>query len=408
MRITMVANRLNVTKGGSDLSLDLLARRLAGRGHSVRVITVNTTAPNKLEESVPYTVDPRPAGENVSRIELARTLSGIFRNSSSDTDVFHVFNPPFITIGGLYRWRGGTTPVVGRLNNYTVFCTNPTLMDGECHKKCTLSDKFRHDPRGLPSRIARSPTYLTRSTVEPALINEVDRLFAISPAVREIYETNGLSSSSIDVVPNFYNPEFTTDDGDTRPTGSPSRKSNERLKILYVGRLVRNKGVDVLVDAIAQLDREEAVLNVVGDGEMRTELEEQVAATGVSDRIRFHGWVDHKNLPEYYRAASVFVHPGRWPEPFGRTIIEAMQFGTVPVVTDVGAPPWIVGEAGIVVPKNDPQALGSALTDLAASPRRRRELTSAVSDRVERFAPGQVLNRIEKVYADLQKNAAPK
>ena len=390
MRVSFIANRLNTAHGGSDFSLDLMARSLVERGHDVRVITLNTTAENRMARATPYEVTETMLGDGASRVDLARAVYGTLEDREAETDVFHVFNPPFVTMGGLYRLRGGETPVVGRLNNYTIFCTNTTKMDGDCHRNCTVADKFRHDERPLTSKVARSPTYVTRSTVEPWLINHVDRLFAISPAVRDIHAMNGLDEETVAVVPNFYDPAFESEADDAA--------EHDSVELVYVGRLTWTKGVDVLLDAVAGMDRTDVRLTVVGDGEMMETARERAQSASIADRVDFEGWVDHEALPAYYSRADLFVHPGRWPEPFGRTMLEAMQCGCVPVVTESGAPPWIVDDAGVTVPKDDPAALSTVLDDLAGDPDRRTTLGERARERVDRFAPERVLDTLEGQY----------
>jgi len=350
MDVTLVVNKLDLRGGGSNRSLELLARRLARTGNDVSVVTLNPKK-NALTGDHPFTVIEAEPGRLGTRLGTHEQVYRVLERYERETDVYHVFAPNLLPGAGLYCTRDPATPVVGRLNNYNMFCVNTNRMDGECYRNCSVRAKFAHQDAGVGKRLAKLPLYASRTYVEPRLLNGVDRLFAISPTVGTAYEHNGVDGDLIDVVPNFYNRTFATDAGDA--TGTAPAEKDERqaegneTRILFVGRLTEIKGVDVLVEALARLQRDDVVLDLVGDGDRRDALEAQVAEAGIGDHVTFHGWVAHENLPQYYDGADVFVHPGRLPEPFGRTLLEALQFDCPLVVSAVGAPPWVAGEAGV-------------------------------------------------------------
>ena len=137
---------------------------------------------------------------------------------------------------------------------------------------------------------------------------------------------------------------------DTRffPVGEASRAAIRRRlgfegKVVFaLGRLARNKGYDLLIDAFSVLAKREpeAVLHLAVGGErldprekaLLDDLKGRVAATGHAERIHFGGFVSEADLPDYYRAADLFVLCSRY-EPFGMTAIEAMASGTPTIVT---------------------------------------------------------------------------
>lgn len=391
MRICFVANRLNRRAGGSDVSLDLMARSLVDRGHNVKVLTINTWESNEVRSEVPFEISDHSVGNNPSRIALARKIYRLLEENAAGTDCYHVFTPQFCSIAGLWRHLGGDVPIVGRLNNYTPFCTNTKLMDGTCHERCTIRDKFHHDPRSLGKRVARLPSHVSRSTLEPGLMNRIDLFFAISPAVRSVYEYNGLDTDRIKVVPNFYDPSF------GGQVGEINHAETDPPRLLYVGRLVESKGADLLVKAAGQLDHAVHV-DIVGQGPLEAHLRQLVRETGVADFVKLHGWVDRRQLPRYYAHADIFVHPCRWPEPFGRSLLEAMQYRCPLVVADVGGPPWVVGDAGVAVEPNDQAALASVIDELCNDPDRLATLRAATKDCLTRFGPNRVLDQIEAHY----------
>ena len=109
--------------------------------------------------------------------------------------------------------------------------------------------------------------------------------------------------------------------------------------LVWVGRLEKLKGVDILISAVAQLDDPNAILLIVGGDEeapeLRDELQAQAAAAGIAANIRFEGAVSHDALPTYYSAADICVVPSYY-ESFGLVAVEAMACGTPVVASRVG------------------------------------------------------------------------
>lgn len=392
MDVAIIADKLNISKGGSNYSLDLIAESLATRGNDVTVVTVHFAHENELPEERSYEVRSQPL-DGDSRLANARIASRRLEELAPEFDLMHVFNPALLPSAGWYKRGETTTPIVGRLNTYDVFCTNLAHMDGECHRNCTVYRKFTHSTRELPSNTANIPKYVFDTYAFPRLANELDRLFAISPQVADVFKGIGLDRSRISVVPNFYDPAFNG--------GTEDVQSFEYEKTaLYAGALKKYKGPHLLIDALTELPEQYGVA-IAGEGPARTALEKRASQCGVRERVTFLGWVDHEKLPPYYKGADAFVHPGLWPEPFGRTILEAMQCRCPPVVSDVGAPPWIVEDCGLVFERDDSTHLASQIAMLFDDDRTYAELQTACDDRLAEFAPERTVSRIEQQYRDL-------
>ncbi len=151
---------------------------------------------------------------------------------------------------------------------------------------------------------------------------------------------------------------------------SPPDGGVERAqRVLYVGRVERSsrwKGLQVLVDALVELRRQvpDVRLDVVGDGDDVGELKARAARLGVADCIDWHGKVDHKDLPYFYRRAGVTVLPSLTEsESFGMTLIEAMATGCPVVGSEVGGIPFVIrdGVDGLLARPGNPTALAAAL-----------------------------------------------
>ena len=142
------------------------------------------------------------------------------------------------------------------------------------------------------------------------------------------------------------------------------------ITVGFLGRLVPEKGLTVLLEAVAQDPRHH--LRIGGSGPLRAQLEASVATAGLSNRAEFLGPVDPDDVVSFYSALDVLAVPSlptpTWTEQFGRVAVEAMACGVPVVSSDAGALPDVVGGAGIVVPAGDAAVLAAALAE-AGGPR---------------------------------------
>lgn len=185
------------------------------------------------------------------------------------------------------------------------------------------------------------------------------------------------------------------------PAGPPS--------VLFAGRLVREKGVLVLLQAFRRLlDRApSAWLDIAGSGP-EGDLAQRIATEkGLSDRVVFHGWLSHNDLERLYSRAWVLAVPSVWEEPFGMVAIEAAARGVPAVVSEVGGLAEIVidEETGFHVPPNDPDALACALLRFVGD----KVLTGAMGARArlraaEHFSMETHVDRIRDLYERVKGN----
>lgn len=134
---------------------------------------------------------------------------------------------------------------------------------------------------------------------------------------------------------------------------------------VFAGRLVPEKGVDVLLQAFAIVicGLPEARLMIAGDGPERDKLIELTEKLGITRNVTFLGHLDKGELERRFAQAWVQVVPSRWAEPFGLVAVEAMMRGTAVVASSMGGLREIVqdGETGFLVPPNDPRTLAEKL-----------------------------------------------
>ena len=169
------------------------------------------------------------------------------------------------------------------------------------------------------------------------------------------------------------------------------RSADDVLTVGYVGRLVPEKGVDTLLDALAALPRGKFRAMIAGTGSAAEGLRNRASELGIADQVSWLGYVPYADTPAVYRQCDVLVVPSRtvprWKEQFGRVVIEAIACGTVVVASDSGELPRVIRatDGGWVFPEGDAQALASRLEALRQAPEalaeRRRRSHATVVDR---------------------------
>ena len=140
-------------------------------------------------------------------------------------------------------------------------------------------------------------------------------------------------------------------------------------RILFMGQVVRGKGLDLLLAAAARLQGEWTI-DVAGDGPQLEECREQAARLGIGSRINFAGWVEHASLHDRLRQSNFVVVPSRWPEPFGMVGIEAMSRGRAVVAFATGGiPDWLEdGVTGLLARPGDAASLAAGMQRLLDDP----------------------------------------
>lgn len=161
------------------------------------------------------------------------------------------------------------------------------------------------------------------------------------------------------------------------------RRSGSPARLVFVGRLARQKGLDLLLEAVARLPGREAALDIVGDGPERERLEGLAASREAGCPVRFLGWRSGDDLVACYQSADVFVVPSR-DEGMPNTVLEAMACGLPVVGSRISGIEEAVrdGETGLLFPPGDVGALADTIARLMADGGERARMGAAARDRV--------------------------
>ena len=188
-------------------------------------------------------------------------------------------------------------------------------------------------------------------------------------------------------------------------------RMGDQFVVGYVGRLLFDKGLGVLIEAIARLPPSYQ-LRLVGGGPDRGALGQLATSKGVAQRVEFAGAVSSQEIPQAFAAMDALALPSltrrNWKEQFGRVLIEAMACETPVIGSDSGEIPNVIGDAGLVTPEGDVQALAAALAHLGSDPALRADLARRGRQRVlDRFTQEQVARRTVTLYNEVLSGAGP-
>jgi rhamnosyl/mannosyltransferase len=235
------------------------------------------------------------------------------------------------------------------------------------------------------------------------VLDRASRIIVASPPMAETAEQLAdhrdkcvVVPYGIDVAPFEMTPEMTA-------RVAAIRADARRPLLLFVGRLVPYKGVDVLVRAMVDTP---AHLVIIGDGPLRAPLEQLAADLGVADRVRFAGTLPDPDVVGHYHACDTFVLPSvTRAEAFGMVQLEAMACGKPVISTDLpSGVPWVNrhGESGLVVPPGNVERLREAIGTLLRDEPLRARLGAGARQRDARdFTARRMAERTVALYREV-------
>ena len=188
---------------------------------------------------------------------------------------------------------------------------------------------------------------------------------------------------------------------------APDHSYHEGLAIGCVGRLVAEKGLDTLLQALAENRGERWHLTVVGEGPDRERLERVTSDLRLAARVRWAGALPPDRLAQLWPELDVLVLPSRqlpaWTEPVGQVLMEAMAHEVVVVGSATGVIPEVIGDAGVIVPPGDAAALAAALRRLAADSARGPLVHAARTRAMQRFSDDAVAEATMRFWGEILK-----
>ena len=319
MKIYLYTLRYNpASGGGSHHALATYIRAVAKAGHTP-VLTTFFSDDNSYKEKPCEMREERFHG---GFIALQRRVAATMRENQ-DADVHVVAGPTLMWGGGMYR-KHGAVPVVVNLNNYT-----PGM---GLQRNTSLLHRYKW--------------YVWEKLLGVRYARPIDLAILESPVVQNEYEHFGYRFKKSVIL------SSPADIASSSTLPSPYPNDPALFHVLFAARLVRDKGPDLFVKAAIGLPQD-IHMHVIGSGGEESLLRKLIEENKLATQVHLHGWKPREELLAFFRHASLFIHPCRWPEPFGLVVVEALRAGLPIVATEDTGAAWAAGEAGVTFKKDD-------------------------------------------------------
>jgi len=372
MRVLLLNKAYPPVIGGIERHVETLASGLARRGTEVEVLVCNEGLRRVVEGENHLTVIRLPSPGKVASMHLGPTTPLWVRRLR--VDLIHVHLP--YPMGDLSAWlTRPSAPIVATWHSDIV--------------------RQRHLVRFY-------------RPLREWFLGRADRILVTSPPLLENTPALSAYRTKCRVVPLGIEPERFLLTSEVERRAREIRDSLGTPLILFVGRLVKYKGLHYLLRAMPPL---QARLLIVGNGPLRKALEAECHALSIAERVLFAGTVSDLDLAAYYHACDLLALPSIGNnEAFGLVQLEAMVCGKPVVSTKLstGVPYVNVdGETGLVVPPEDPDALGRAIAGLLGDPLRRAEMGRRGRERVEQlFTAERMVDEVLRHYREVSAGSA--
>lgn len=241
------------------------------------------------------------------------------------------------------------------------------------------------------------------SYFENKTLEHCDSLWGCGPQVLQTFRQKKYQGPS-EVVPYFVNTERFLPYTDEQKIEFRLKFGLKNLKTIgFMGRLTEEKGVRTFLNSLEQLPGDDWQAVILGDGPLREEIHRWIETKKWQERV-FLRLMKHEEIPQILPVLDVLLCPSQttdfWREQFGRMIIEAFACGVPVIASDSGEIPFVVADAGIVLPEKDQHIWNKTLLQLLADPQRLLLMREKGLKRSQEFSIQTVAQQIEKIILD--------
>jgi len=272
-------------------------------------------------------------------------------------------------------WKAFSKADVVFQNNISVNLAWPAWLQRK--PQAIIHQTWIFEPQGQPTRVARAKQLLARPCEQIAISQPIAKQW---PGCTRVWG-------------NPYDSAVYRNLGGERPHD-----------LIFVGRLVRGKGCDHLLEALARPGIRANRLTIVGDGPARSELEQQAASLGLGNLVYFAGRMDREEIAHTLNQHRVLVVPSEWQEPFGIVATEGAACGCAVIGTQGGGLPDAIGRGGLLVPNRDVDALSAAIRQLLDDPVQLAGLAALAVEDARRFELQTYVDQVERLLSAMAGN----
>jgi glycosyltransferase involved in cell wall biosynthesis len=352
MKLLYVHERFGAL-AGAEANAQITASELGLRGHTIGILHGPPTGKGEAawEKTFPRRF-PLGAGDK----------GGVVRRALADFQPDAVYVHKMADLSVIESLVAGGRPLARMVHDHDIYCMRsykynyftraicPRPASLYCVFPC-LASVVKNSGAGFPLKWI---SYAAKKR-EIALNQRFNRMVVVTTFMRDELLKNGFDPGRIEIhapVPRM---------------GDPNLRSSfsDRNLIIYAGQIIRGKGVDVLLEALALLDTKFECV-ILGDGNHKAFCEDLSRKLGLADRVHFKGFIPQEELKGYYRECSAVALSSVWPEPIATIGLEVMRYALPVVAFDAGGiKDWLVdGHNGYLVPWMDRAAFAARLKQL--------------------------------------------
>jgi len=363
--------------GGGEITLENTIRGLAGKSHEVYVIVGGKD--ETLKKTPNVTVHQTPAYKNLRPIDFFSAARWLKKTAEIKPEIIHSFYAESFLANLYGRLKG--IPVVQEIHY------------ADLHPY-TLKEVLEY-PKKLSGFLWAVHLRIAKLGAKSA-----DIIITPSKYMKDkMIGKWGIKPGKIEVIPVGVNEDVFTI--------KKSKKEWDSFRILFVGRLVREKGLDLLLQSINKVSETHTnlFLTIVGEGPLRREYEKLAKELGINEKMSFVGWTSRENILGYFEVSDVLVVPSL-AENFPRITLEGMGAGLPVIAASVGGIPEQItdGVDGILIEPASPGKLAFTLNELILKKEKMSRLRNNARVTASRYSIEESIIRLEGVYHKLLHN----
>ena len=378
--------------GGAEIYVSRVTQKLVEQGFEVVVITTDSkvSLKPKIEEKngvkiyrihplniyalyntldKPQLAKPIWYGIDLLNLHSYKVIKDILR--SEDPDIVHIHNFKGFSLS-FNAVKSLNLPLVFTVHDYFIECLKENLFRGSCTLCqnppiiCRLYSKIQIYLKDDKPDIVTSPSQFVIDKLKK------DGFFKRIETMKLPLGIEPLEDEKIE-------------------------KDYKTIDILFVGRLNKCKGLDILINAFNKLKHNNIKLHIVGEGQNKEESKKNAAS---NPNITFYGFVPEPELIELYKKANIVVIPSIWYEVFGIVIIESFKYKTPVIGSDIGGISELIenGQNGLLFEAGNVDELKKALDSLIENPLELKRLSDNTFKYVNRYSMDEHMKELNKLY----------
>ncbi len=390
MKVLLVSGVYPPSIGGPSAQTHQLAQGLMHRGVEVRVVTFGDSPGHSSIEGIPITF--LNGSQRCGWQEKITKNWQVFRQLCQ---IIQAFQPNVVHQQTATANLGLYTGLAARQ------CRVPNLIkySSDLRWERSQQHKIVREENGATTP-TQTLSIIGLTGLQKLLFTLFDRIWVTTPPFQvQLQQDFQVALKKILLLPNFIDLSTYLAVAEARERSADPPGSSEMFEILVVSRLKPWKGVDICIQALAELRELPIKLRIVGQGTSDYEayLHNLVEILQLSHQVEFVGQISPQFVHQQYLKADLFILASQY-EPFGIVLVEAMAAGVPIVASQVGGIPSVVDDAAVMVPPNDVQALAQSIRALVTDRKKQASLIAKGKQRSRMFALDKGIDRLMEEY----------